>query len=104
MPSGSRRRTARHHPAQKRRFATAAHPVSGDLHQIRLRERPFALRTRQNRLCWGLLRHRLRLLGGTIAASLTQASSRAKRQFLLGFERIIGIGPPRWKTQRFLYE
>src|SRR5579863_7878678 len=55
--------SARHDPAQKRRFASAANPVPGDRYQIRLSERLSALRTRENLLRWGLLCHWTRLLG-----------------------------------------
>src|SRR5207302_5254494 len=44
---------ARHYPAQKRRLAIGAHPFSRDLDEVRLRERPSALGTRQNCLYGG---------------------------------------------------
>src|SRR5580700_6002105 len=69
---------ARHHPAQKCRLAISTHPVPGDMHQVRLSERPSALGTRQNCLDRGFLTHCVSSLVCKVALSLAQAAPRAK--------------------------
>src|SRR5258707_11681843 len=56
-----------HHSAQKRWLAIAADPTAGDLHQIRVREHPFALRTSHDRICRRLWAHQTLLLEEKIA-------------------------------------
>src|SRR6267378_4103148 len=75
-----RSRAARHHPAQISRLAIAAHPVPGDLHQVRVRERPSALRTGQNRLHWGLFTHWVFSMVCKTALSVAQMVPCAKEQ------------------------
>src|SRR4029077_3117722 len=73
---------ARHHPAQKCRLAIGAHPVSRDMHQVRLRERPSALGTRQNCLDRSFLTHWVSSSCAKVALSLAQAASPAKCRYL----------------------
>src|SRR5260370_4639467 len=73
---------ARHHPAQKCRLAIRAPPVSGDLDQIRVRERPAALGTRQNCLYRGFWTHWVSSLVCKVALSLAQVAPRAKYYYL----------------------